>query len=224
MKEQVLFMFVLTIVVVTKAYLSSDDNALVLEHLIRSLFHYHESPKHPPLKQREEPIFNEAQRQFQNESLLSHNVLRAQHCSPPLVLDDEINTRAQIYADILAYNDTGLIHSNNRLGLFGENLYSVQRSRPIVNIDGFGDKVTRTWYSEILRYDYTKPGYARNIGHFSQVVWKSSKRLGVGYAFSKQRRKMYVVAQYGPPGNYDFAFGSNVIDPTICSWEQENKR
>ena len=132
-------MFILTIVVVTQAYLSSDDNdenALVLEHLIRSLFHYHESPKHFPLQQREEPRFNEAQRQFQNESLLSHNVLRAQHCSPPLVLDDESYPRAQIYAAILAYNDTGLIHSNDRLGLFGENLYSVQRSRPIVDIDG----------------------------------------------------------------------------------------
>ena len=140
MKVQILFVFTLTIVMVTKAYPTGDENdedALDLEHLIRSFFHYHESSKHhPPLEQREEPIFTKAQRQFQNESLLSHNVLRAQHCSPPLVLDDEINTRAQIYADILAYNDTGLIHSNDRLGLFGENLYSVQRSRPIVNIDG----------------------------------------------------------------------------------------
>ncbi len=76
-----------------------------------------------------------------------------------------------------------------------------------------GDKATRAWYSEHTRYDYNKPGYAPNIGHFSQVVWKSSQRLGIGYAYARQGYKLYVVAMYGPPGNYAHAFRENVLEP-----------
>ena len=76
-----------------------------------------------------------------------------------------------------------------------------------------GDKVTRTWYTEISLYDYDKPGYARFIGHFSQIVWKESKRLGIAYAFARNGCKMYVVAQYGPPGNYGHSYRTNVLPP-----------
>jgi uncharacterized protein YkwD len=80
--------------------------------------------------------FTTEQRQFQPVALDTHNILRAQHCSPPLVLDDEINVRAQIYAEVLATNDNGLIHSTDRNGLFGENLYSLTSTRNITNPDG----------------------------------------------------------------------------------------
>lgn len=176
--------------------------------------------------------FTEEQRKFQQDALETHNILRARHCSPPLVLDDEINVRSQIYAEILASNDSRLIHSTDRMGLFGENLYAVTRSRPITTLDGkvfitdcerssnlpqislLADKVVRTWYTEIALYDYNKPGYSRNTGHFSQIVWKNTKRLGVGYAFAREGRKLYVVNQYGPPGNYGFAYRDNVLPPT----------
>lgn len=38
-------------------------------------------------------------------------------------------------------------------------------------------------------------------GHFTQVVWKNSKEIGVGKAFSRDNR-VYVVALYYPAGNY----------------------
>lgn len=77
-------------------------------------------------------------------------------------------------------------------------------------------KATNAWYSEVSRYDYDTPGYRPNIAHFSQIVWKNSKRLGVGYAYAKEGRKLYVAAQYGPPGNYGFAFAENVL-PQTCA-------
>ncbi|CAF5129317.1 unnamed protein product, partial [Rotaria sp. Silwood1] len=76
-------------------------------------------------------------------------------------------------------------------------------------------KVTLTWYAEIALYDYNKPGYNKSIGHFSQIVWKDTKRLGVGYATAREGRKMFVVAQYRPPGNYDFEFSTCVLKP-LC--------
>ncbi|CAF0937881.1 unnamed protein product [Rotaria sp. Silwood1] len=166
------------------------------------------------VKQREEtPKFTEEHRKFQNDSLEIHNILRARHCVPPLVLDEEINIRAQIYAEYLAKRDLNLTHSTDRRGLFGENLYAVTRKTPIVNISAV--KVVLAWYAEIEFYDYDNPGYKPSIGHFSQVVWKDTERLGVGYATGRQGRKMYVVAQYGPPGNYGYQFSTCVLQP-LC--------
>ena len=77
------------------------------------------------------------------------------------------------------------------------------------------DKTTRAWYGEVAHYDYNKPGYTKNVAHFSQVVWKDSQKLGIGYAFARQNHKLYVVAMYGPPGNYGNTFSTNVL-PANC--------
>jgi len=75
------------------------------------------------------------------------------------------------------------------------------------------EKVTRAWYSEVALYNYDKPGSTPHIAHFSQIVWKNI-RLGIAYTFAREGRKMYVVAQYRPPGNYGFAYDTNVLEPT----------
>ena len=51
-------------------------------------------------------------------------------------------------------------------------------------------------------------------GHFTQVVWKGSQKLGVGFALTGDGKTLYVVAQYSPPGNYMGQFGSNVLRAT----------
>lgn len=50
-----------------------------------------------------------------------------------------------------------------------------------------------------------------NTGHFTQVVWKGSQRLGVGLAFSSDRKKAVIVANYSPPGNYLNQFSTQVV-------------
>jgi hypothetical protein len=77
------------------------------------------------------------------------------------------------------------------------------------------DKAIRTFYTEITAYDFSNPGYSSNTAHFSQLVWEDTQRLGVGYAFARQGKNIYVVAQYGPPSNYGWAFRENVL-PTTC--------
>lgn len=51
-------------------------------------------------------------------------------------------------------------------------------------------------------------------GHFTQVVWKSSQRLGVGIGFANNGNTAVVVANYGPPGNYLNQFAQNVVRGT----------
>ncbi|CAF1492947.1 unnamed protein product [Rotaria magnacalcarata] len=185
-----------------ESYSNSDE-----ETLIRRYF----AEQYRLLRQEEDVTFTEDFRKFQNDSLVVHNTLRAHHCVPPLELDEEINIKSQIYANHLASTDSPLIHSTNRGSRFGENLYSLTRKSPIANISA--EKIVLTWYAEIEFYDYSKPAYKMSTGHFTQIVWKDTRKMGVGYAFGREGRKVYIVAQYEPPGNYRHRFGKNVLEP-----------
>ena len=77
-----------------------------------------------------------------------------------------------------------------------------------------GTDVTAFWYNEIESYDFNRSDVSMQTGHFTQVVWKGSKALGVGIANSKSR-KIYVVAQYSPAGNYVGQYKNDVL-PARC--------
>ncbi|KAM4579549.1 Golgi-associated plant pathogenesis-related protein 1 [Fundulus diaphanus] len=68
----------------------------------------------------------------------------------------------------------------------------------VVHKEG-GKEAVDSWYGEIKDYDFSKPGHQRGTVHFTQVVWKSSKELGVGLA--TDGRTVFVVEQYREAGN-----------------------
>ena len=53
------------------------------------------------------------------------------------------------------------------------------------------------------------------IGHFTQVVWNGSTKLGVGVAHgtSQGMKCTYAVARYTPPENYHGQYLENVGKP-----------
>ena len=53
---------------------------------------------------------------------------------------------------------------------------------------------------EIKDYDFENPGFNGATGHFTQVVWKESVKLGCGYSGS------YITCRYCPAGNMMGAF------------------
>lgn len=69
---------------------------------------------------------------------------------------------------------------------------------------------TQAWYDEIKDYDWENPGFSMDTGHFTQVVWKGTTKVGFGYAQS-QSGDEYVVAEYDPPGNYEGEYEDNVL-------------
>ncbi|UJR22971.1 hypothetical protein I4U23_025998 [Adineta vaga] len=150
--------------------------------------------------------FTPAQIKFQEETLKQHNILRARHCVAGLVLDTKLSQTAQAYADKLAA-ENNFQHSNNG---HGENLYMMSSSASIVGLVP-GSKATQSWYDEIKDYNYNLPGFSAKVGHFTQVVWKNSKQLGVGIAYANNGRKAIIVANYSPPGNYMGQFPQNVL-------------
>ena len=50
-------------------------------------------------------------------------------------------------------------------------------------------------------------------GHFTQVVWKGSRELGVGKA-KDGKGKCIVVGSYRPAGNLIGSYGNNVFPPS----------
>jgi hypothetical protein len=78
-----------------------------------------------------------------------------------------------------------------------------------------GADAVASWYSEVKDYDFNSGGFSGATGHFTQLVWKGTTNVGAGYAFTPDRTKVYVVAQYTPPGNYQDQYGDNV-SPAAC--------
>ncbi len=61
-------------------------------------------------------------------------------------------------------------------------------------------------------YDFNSDG-GGGTGHFTQVVWKASKTLGIGKAFAKKDGMYctYVVGRYKPAGNMKGEYKENVV-------------
>jgi hypothetical protein len=62
----------------------------------------------------------------------------------------------------------------------------------------FGSNCVKAWYDEVKNYNFKKPGFTMDTGHFTQLVWKSSTRLGLGLAAGKHggSNAYYCTAQY----------------------------
>ncbi len=136
----------------------------------------------------------------QSDMLQLHNYYRARHSASPLTISQRLNHIAQRYADHLAA--TGKFeHSGNKLGdeNIGENLYMQWISRGKVAVSA--KDAAKSWYDEIEHYSFKHPQYSEETGHFTQMIWKSSQKLGVGMALSADGREVYMVTNYYPAGN-----------------------
>jgi hypothetical protein len=73
-----------------------------------------------------------------------------------------------------------------------------------------GSAAADDWYSEIKNYDF---GSGRSkggaVGHFTQLVWAGSTRVGVARSSNGQ----FVVANYSPAGNFMGRERQNVAPP-----------
>lgn len=137
--------------------------------------------------------------------LAAHNQYRAQHCAPPLRWSERIAADAQRFADELAANGCAFRHSSSD---YGENL---MRFSPAGSHDAA--YVVETWYREIANYDFNRPVFGMDTGHFTQVVWAGSTELGCGVALCDGGETW--VCNYSEPGNMRGEFPQNV-QPTSC--------
>ena len=55
---------------------------------------------------------------------------------------------------------------------YGENVY-------IGHVSAYMEDVIRTWYNEVTHYDFNDPFLSQRVKHFTQLVWKDSREIGV---------------------------------------------
>jgi len=153
-------------------------------------------------------LFTMSLDEFEKEALATHNKYRAKHKASSLKWNASMATEAQNWADKLA--DTGqFAHSSpQERKNDGENIYMTV-GKPEIG----GGEAVDAWYSEIKDYDFDNDRFAGNTGHFTQVVWKGTKELGMGFSKSDDG-KIFVVARYRPAGNFMSQFEQNISPPS----------
>ncbi|KAL3313008.1 hypothetical protein Ciccas_008395 [Cichlidogyrus casuarinus] len=151
-------------------------------------------------------ITGKMDKKFNKDCMDEHNRLRQLHGCPPIKLSNELAKQAQNYANELASKGT-LSHS--AADDYGENLATRYSTG---DVELTGKQATLMWYSEIKDYQFGQENQL-NCGHFSQVVWKCTKEAGFGIALSPDGKKITVVGQYRPPGNYNNEWNANVPVP-----------
>lgn len=126
-------------------------------------------------------------------ALAHHNKVRADVGVGPLRWDDRLAATAQQWADHLAANGCRMRH--RQPNAYGENLFQGTAGR-YAALDA-----AKGWESEKKLYRggvITKTNYAP-IGHYTQMVWRETTRVGCGEALCNGT--LLVACNYDPPGN-----------------------
>lgn len=128
-----------------------------------------------------------------------HNHYRSLHVdTPPLEFSQELADAAYAWSSHLV--EIGRLQHDRNSG-HGENLgWNTWSGRA-------DDWATRAWYeTEIDDYDYNNPGFSFGAGHFTQIVWVGTEKVGCAEVGE------YTTCRYYPPGNINTAahFRANV--------------
>ncbi|KAI3712318.1 hypothetical protein L1987_70869 [Smallanthus sonchifolius] len=118
-----------------------------------------------------------------------HNCIRRVLGLPPLTWDPELEKKAQAWADVR--KDCQMIHSEGG----GENMAKGP------NLNGLW--AVQMWVDERPNYDLEKNECTAMCGHYTQVIWKSTEKVGCGRSKCNDGSGNYmIVCNYSPPGNY----------------------
>jgi uncharacterized protein YkwD len=148
---------------------------------------------------------------FLNSMVASINQYRAEHGAPPVRLDPELVEYAKSRAAVVSTEDyLNYGHAGLQEGL-GENL-SWQASS--AQNPGSATGATGNWYGEIKDYDFAQPapGDSSKTGHFTQLVWKGSTKIGVGRVCGQGSKwyETYIAVNFSPAGNMAGGYQANV--------------
>lgn len=150
--------------------------------------------------------------------LCLHNLYRCIHNAPPMRWATDIAANAQNWADRGEYKHSSVQFRQQTGEPWGENL---AWGTPTLS----GATGVLVWYNEI---DDTAGGLVnttcmkdsncfQKIGHYTQVVWTDSVKLGCGKGSARHNDDGdmgdFVVCQYGSSGNYRGQVGEKVSAP-----------
>ncbi|MEE9351276.1 MAG: CAP domain-containing protein [Thiotrichaceae bacterium] len=141
----------------------------------------------------------------------SHNRVRARYRLPPLSWSPSLARFSTQWANHLLKTKGCHMqhrpHSGRFKTDFGENLFWASPYRwsdgrsDIQNISSAN--VVHEWAKEVSFYNYKsnrcQPG--QQCGHYTQMVWRDSRKVGCGLAVCADKSQVWVCS-YDPPGNW----------------------
>jgi pathogenesis-related protein 1 len=138
-----------------------------------------------------------------DEIVSSHNSWRAQVGVPALKYSSELAKSAQAWADHLQKTNGCTMRHSDSDGKTGENLFwgSAWSNGKFRDISS--RYVVDNWSDEKPDYDYARNTCTagRMCGHYTQVVWSDTRRVGCGAAVCGDNSQVWV-CHYEPAGNW----------------------
>jgi hypothetical protein len=141
-----------------------------------------------------------------NEISAYVNNYRMLNQAPPINWDTNIQSFSQDWSYYLLENN---LFEHSGTTLYGENLAFFQ---------GYGTDIMTTlklaidaWYNENIYYDFKNPGFSNVTGHFTCLVWVSSKTYALGISINNTNNSVVITMNTSPPGNVDGKFQTNVL-------------
>ncbi|EEH41494.1 hypothetical protein PAAG_03057 [Paracoccidioides lutzii Pb01] len=142
--------------------------------------------------------------------LKHHNIHRANHSAPSLTWSDSMESYALTLANRCVFKHDVSIGDES----YGQNIgYGIDRQN-------IGKMITNLMYNNeadlyIDLYGEDNPDMSRfsDWGHFTQIVWKSTKSVGCATVKCSNYLGWNTVCNYSPPGNFAGRYASNVARP-----------
>ncbi len=152
---------------------------------------------------------------FLKETLHAVNTVRIRHHSAPVRLDDDLTRYAKSRVRSVS---KGHRLSKGHRGLrtrTGEVLYWGSGASKHSGATDARYAVAQ-WYSEGAHYNFDSPGFSPWTGHFTQLVWKKSRRIGAARAVGGRpgHYETYIAVEFENPGNIAGKFRQNVFPPS----------
>ncbi len=135
-------------------------------------------------------------------TLAAHNQVRNQVGLPPLTWDPALAATARAWAMKCEDREApaGLIdhnegRSDGHSGYVGENIFGSSG-------DATGPMAVSSWAAESADYNYPSNQCTGVCGHYTQLVWRETLRVGCAlYRCASLRFSSTVVCNYAPGGN-----------------------
>ncbi|KAI1473174.1 glycoside hydrolase family 128 protein [Daldinia caldariorum] len=133
----------------------------------------------------------------QQKALNIHNDKRKGKGLKPLAWDSQLAKDAEIYAKHLAQIGKLQHSSGDQRPNQGENLAGASSSNTPLAMSA------SLWIAEEKNYHGEPIGQGDfgSYGHYTQCMWKSTTKLGMGSA-KDGKGNVYIVGRYSPPGNF----------------------
>lgn len=153
--------------------------------------------------------------QLKYDLLMEINAIREVHQVEPLGLAKEIDSISQSFANKVAKKGD-LSYSNNTFR--GEELGEILF---YYGGDCDAETVIESWNQDAKHFKYNNKN--QGASSFAQLVWKSSKYIGIGIA-KDNKGGTYIVSNFYPAGNVAGKFKENVFPPHAKSTRQKKDK